>query len=516
VEEWGFIPPDQLNRLKLMLDSDTNHDYFVDGSPVAYERWDVALDDTDSDGFESPFESFKLLFFGERRGGEYYYALDISDPRTPTLLYKIGPLYLSDTDNDGVADLSGADLGQSWVKPEMRTLFVENDPNLTSDNVTADVFLLAGGYDTNQDNEGAALAATDTVGRAVFAIEVETGNLPDLNNDNQDDLNFNGYNDSDNHKFNYDAMTHSIIDISGFDTDGNGYMNAVYAGDLGGHLFAFRDSEPGKKNPSNNNWPYAYDGVWEARKLFEITNPYDHDGDGGAATPALNLGLKFMYAPDAVRELFDGVPGEYVYIGTGDRTHPSNTDFTDALYAIQNPWASATKTTPLTVGDLYDATDNLIQDAVGADAEETKALREAEKTTLEGKDGWFIRLENAGEKIVSTPRVYAGVVYFTTYEPPTTAPSSNDPCVVPTARGTARLYAVDYKTGGAVHQFDQTNTELNKNDRSVIIGTSVPSAPVIAVHESGAKIFIGVQGGVKSMSPTATNEINLYYWRQLF
>jgi type IV pilus assembly protein PilY1 len=117
-EEWGFIPPDKLGKLKLMLDSDTDHDYFVDGSPMAYERWDVALDDTivDNDK-EDPGEAFKLLFFGERRGGDYYYALDVSNPIAPSFLYKIDPLHLSDTDNDGTADLSGADLGQSWVKP---------------------------------------------------------------------------------------------------------------------------------------------------------------------------------------------------------------------------------------------------------------------------------------------------------------------------------------------------------------------------------------------------------------
>jgi len=35
-EEWAFIPPDHLGRLKLLTDAVPDHDYFVDGSPTVY------------------------------------------------------------------------------------------------------------------------------------------------------------------------------------------------------------------------------------------------------------------------------------------------------------------------------------------------------------------------------------------------------------------------------------------------------------------------------------------------
>ena len=497
-EQWGFVPPDLLPTLKLLMDSDTDHDYYVDGPPVAYERWD-----DDGDGVIEPNEVTNLLFFGERRGGDYYYALDISNPITPLYKYIVTPYHLRDAaDKDGEDDpaYTDADLGQSWVKPEKHTIFVENDPTTDSDDDIVDVFLMAGGYDENQDLEPPA--ATDDVGRAVFAIQVD-----DTDGNSNADVKYLNYNGA-----NYSDMTHCIIDISGFDRDANGYLDTVYAGDLGGHLFAFRDLEPGE-NPENSNRPYAYDGVWEKRKLFELpTSPVTLGGQ------SVTLGLKFMYSPDLVTEYFTDPSvsggftyGDFLFIGTGDRTHPASTDFTDALYAIKNLWTPLdTPFTTITINDLYDATDNLVQ--VGDADEQAAALSE-----LEGANnkGWFIRMENDGEKVVSSPRVYAGIVYFTTYEPPSEVASGDDPCAVPTERGTARVYALDYKTGAAAIDFTEDGN-LTTSDRSLVVGTSIPSAPVITVMEDGVKIFVGVQGGVKSLVPKVSTDVKMYYWRQVF
>ena len=218
-EMWGFIPPDLLPTLKGLLDSDPNHDYYVDGPPVIYERWD-----DDGDGYIEDNEVFNLVFFGERRGGYYYYALDISDPDEPEYIYIITPYHLrAAADKDGVDDPlhTDADLGQSWVKPEKRTLFVDSDADGIPDSgETVDVLLLAGGYDENQDLE--TPQATDNVGRSVFAIQVD-----DTDGNGEADVKYLNFNGS-----NYFDMTHCIIDISGVDTDANGFMDAVYAGDF--------------------------------------------------------------------------------------------------------------------------------------------------------------------------------------------------------------------------------------------------------------------------------------------
>ena len=137
----------------------------------------------------------------------------------------------------------------------------------------------------------------------------------------------------------------------------------------------------------------------------------------------------------------------------------------------------------MTESDLVDVTDDLIQ--LGTDEQ-----KQSVKTALYTSNGWFIRLQNSGEKVVASPRVYAGVVYFTTYIPSDgTEGTSGDPCAVSTARGVGRLYAVNYKTGASVIELNskvETDNsgnvvDLGKKDRSVAIGTAIPSAPVIVV-----------------------------------
>ena len=87
-----------------------------------------------------------------------------------------------------------------------------------------------------------------------------------------------------------------------------------------------------------------------------------------------------------------------------------------------------------------------------------------------------------------------------------------------------RFLAWDYKTGASVSAFsseveidgDGNVADLGKKDRLIAIGTAIPSAPVIAILENGARIFIGVEGGIVSMPAIATPDMNRYYWHQMF
>jgi len=460
-EVWGFIPPDQLGRLSLLLNAD--HDYFIDGSIVVYEG-----------------PSQKILFFGERRGGDHYYALDVTTPTAPNWLYKIG----SDILGGG-----NALLGQSWCKPEIAQIAI-------SSSGTDTVFLMAGGYDNNQDAD--TPASSDSAGRAVFAVKVTDGTLSSLN------INAGNYSD----------MTHCIVDVSAFDPDGDDIVNRVYAGDLGGHVFAFEDDD---KN-----------GTWSKRKLF--------------ATPA---NMKIFYAPDAVKESY----GEMIFFGTGDRADPGETTVVNRIYAVKNNWGDIAGFTTLAEADLVDVTADLIQ--LGTDQQKEQIAAE-----LESAKGWYIKLENPGEKVVSTPVVFAGAVFFTTYTPgSTTGDSQSDPCAASDNRGVARLYAVDYLTGGGVFDWDEdvgTDADGNalslseamayeagggvfnwyedverdadgnvvsrgKRDRSKIIGTAIPSSPVFIIAPGGPKILISAEGGVPQEDPgEITPAVNQFYWRQVF
>jgi len=469
-EAWTFIPPSQLSRLKLMSNAD--HDYFVDGSPVVFTS-----------------NSQMILIFGERRGGNTYTALDISSPTAPSWLYSIGPHILKDPANPSNPYQI---LGQSWGKAERATIATGSAVTWTGcslniQTTTVDVFMIPGGYDNNQDQ--AAPASEDTLGKALFAVGAASGSLVD-------NFNFNAVQNSTL------GMTHSFVDLTALDHDGDGIHSRVYAGDLGGQIFAFRDDE--LVTLDNGGACTAIvksvvDGSWSAKKLFNAS------ADG--------VQRKIMYAPDAVAEAY----GEMIFFGTGDRSDPGETSVVNRMYAVKNDWTS---NATLTDSDLVNVTDDLIQ--LGTEAEKASI-----KASLDSAGGWYIELENPGEKVVASPRLFGGVVYFTTYTPTSGTASSSDgsdPCAVSTVRGVGRLYAVNFKTGASVLNLSseaETDSsgiavELGKKDRSVAIGTAIPSAPVIAVLAGGARIFIGVEGGIVSLPTITTQDMYTYYWTQMF
>lgn len=83
---------------------------------------------------------------------------------------------------------------------------------------------------------------------------------------------------------------------------------------------------------------------------------------------------------------------------------------------------------------------------------------------------------------------------------------------------------VNYQTGASVMNLSsQTETDnagqtvdLGKKDRSISIGTAIPSAPVIAILADGAQIFIGVEGGIVSLPTISTQDMHTFYWTQIF
>ena len=104
------------------------------------------------------------LFFGLRRGGKAYYALDVSDPnKDPTLLWKIDP---------SQSDFS--ELGQTWSKPVLTKLRYGKNKNLRP------VLIFGGGYNTRIDEQDVTLrekASTANEGTSVYIVNAKTGAL---------------------------------------------------------------------------------------------------------------------------------------------------------------------------------------------------------------------------------------------------------------------------------------------------------------------------------------------------
>ncbi|MEA3222870.1 MAG: hypothetical protein U9P49_06880 [Thermodesulfobacteriota bacterium] len=402
----------------------------------------------------------QYVCFGLRRGGNKYYALKVGE-------YNANGDYITDgyLAPEWVWEISSSILGsetlaQSWSTPRVCTI-------ATGGGSTTKVILLAGGYDVaNEDLDTPALG--DSKGRAVYAVDASTGILSAV-------INF-------NHS-NYSDMRYSIVDLAEFDYDSDGLDDTIYAPSLGANLFVFKDRDK--------------DGSWEKRWLFKARN-------GSTATTL----LKFLYAPDVVLETF----GDYVYIGTGDRAHPSEINTTNRFYAIKNkwttPWTDGSANNTLTEGDLVDVT--------------SYGYNPATYTALASGNGWFIKFDKrSGEKMVSTPIVFNKIVFFSTFSPD--PGSGTDKCATQ-GLGGGRLYALNYMTGQAALNFDETNDAggeevLARSDRSIYLGTGIPSQPTLIVTLKGTKLLIGTQGtggsaGTRTFNVPGGQGAKPYYWKQ--
>jgi type IV pilus assembly protein PilY1 len=442
-ELWGFIPPNLLNQLQA-LHADVNLS-FVDGSPKAYISYD-------SNGQITQV----ILIFGERRGGNRYYALDVTDPLKPKYLWDIGP-------DTKVADkFPYAEMGQSWSSPIIGKIAYGSGEKW--------VAFIGGGYDDNQDNNPVALA--DSKGRAIYVVDIFNGSLV---------WRFSFAEDS--------KMTYSIpSDIARVDVEGDGRVDRLYAGDMGGRMWRF---DVGDKDPSK----------WTGKIIFK-SNPE------GTTNPR-----KMFYPPDVTLESDNG-DYEMLFFGTGDREHPKTTGIIDRLYAVKD--RNLTDKNPAVAyseSDLVNVTDDLLQNSSKSIAEKNALL-----VQLKEKGGWYITLDsNSGEKALSAPVVFYKTVYFTTFSP--TAGVDTDPCFV--GEGTAMAYALNYMNGTAMFNLDLTNDVggkevISKSDRFSIIGTAIPSGVIVTVVGGKAVSYVGVGGGVCSPRLANTSSLVPLNWRIVF
>ncbi|MCR4529445.1 PilC/PilY family type IV pilus protein [Acinetobacter venetianus] len=161
------------------------------------------------------------VYGGLRMGGESYYALDVLDPTSPKFLFRVGR---------DQSDFSR--MGQSWSKPVLA--------NVRIDNQIKRVMIVGGGYDQCYENPKFSLGSnvsttefpdtscnnkTAAQGNAVYMIDAKNGAL--LWWTSNTGANTNNAN-----------MKHSIVSrISAIDRDGDGLIDHLYFGDLGGQAF---------------------------------------------------------------------------------------------------------------------------------------------------------------------------------------------------------------------------------------------------------------------------------------
>jgi len=446
-EAWGFIPPNQLARLKLMVEANV-HQYYVDASPKIY------LYDVNGNGFIDLAAGDKvILVSGERKGSTGYFALDVTNPEAPAFLWRINQL------NETTSALPVAarptsvipQLGESWSEPRFGKVKTS-----ATDTVGTPVMVIGGGY-SNRDNSSLAVYnSADVTGSAVLVINVLTGQSVKI-----------FVNDTDGNATigtNINGMNYSIPSaVRAMDTDRNGFIDKIYVGDMGGQVWRIGRFSSVAGLPLV--FPASNENIqdWQGQMIFNAgcnesscTDAIDNNGNG-----LYNEWRRFFYPPTVTLE--QGY--DLVIIGSGDRENPCHTLTWDEMYAIRDDHSLLPTTAPQpaawNTNNLTDIT------TVGTTVDPTK------------QGLWFLRLAS-GEKVLAEGTVFAGVLYFTTF-----TPNTLDLCV---PGGDAILYALQYKTGAPGADFIPGGTL----ERSLKIGGGIPSRPVIVISDTALAMFVSV------------------------
>lgn len=375
-ELWSFVPQALLPTLKeLYVNAPTaNKRYGLDGNMRT-----LTIDVNRNGIIESIDGDRVYLYFGQRRGGRNYYALNVTDKNNPVLMWV-----------KGMADLPH--LGQTWSSPTPARVNIAG----ASQNLRKHVLVFGGGYDPTQDNTS---YSTDLFGNTIYMIDALSGDLLWwAGNDPAAD-------------FTLPAMNNSIPgDVRVLDVDGDGLADRMYAADMGGRVLRF-DIFNGKF-ASN----LVTGGVFASLGAADL------------AAPTLADTRRFYSAPDTAIIAGSGQRFISLALGSGYRGHPLETGVADRFYALRdfNVLRQLSQLEYDALAPIAD-TDPLLVDVTTDPA----AMLPANTV------GWKLSLMTTGEKVLAESRTFDSKIFFTTFSPSGTTSG----CAPST--GTNRLYAVN-------------------------------------------------------------------------
>ncbi|MBN1907899.1 MAG: hypothetical protein JW927_22675 [Deltaproteobacteria bacterium] len=517
-EIFAFVPRDLLSRLSTVADS-SSHVYMVDGSPALFQH-----SITDESGYNK-----KSLVFGEREGGRNYWAIDVTspDPFTWSVKWHIsgGTLEISTPLTKNINEL-----GYTWSKPFFTTIKI-------SEGITKNIMIFAGGYDPIEDafpepfndsnyngkwdtgeTHDAATGGTggydrfnpgaDTMGLGIFAVDIEDGSL--LFSATYDE----GVEKKTGISQTYNNMKWCFpADISVI-TFSERYL-LMYAADIYGQIWKIVYDYDADTTYSYEN---EFSKRWKVKQIF-ASNPGSSlapgIGSGLAApfkdtdpdTPSLDYmdqGRKTFYSPEISLTGNEWTNMPVLYFGTGDRAHPRYAMISNRFYAVTDTDSLVyeTELLNLTCNEL-DADADADNDGSINDKPDDEAVRnELKELFNEKKVKGFYRImdrqgeckdgldtDHTGEHILSQPRLFAGVIYFTSYQPLFDDPSN--------PIGKNYIYAIDYSYGTSVlnhSKDDEEDFELKTLEDTFIsmTGAAVPSGIEIITRKGQASGLAGL------------------------
>jgi len=502
-ELWAFIPQEILPNLNALLEDDGSEGkiYGLDGSVAPW------INDADKDGvIDEVVHTFDIdedhvyLYFGMRRGLEnlqtrnYIYALDVTKRDEPQFMWMI---------EAGTGEYD--ELGQTWS-----TINVENikvDPSVDTQG-PADgemkVLMFGGGYDLGQDS--ATQRAVDSMGRALYIVDAVTGERLWSAGPPNSDATF-------DHDLQLASMLYSIPSrIKPLDINGDGFIDRLYFGDMGGQLWRFDIIVPDGTSDTD-----TIAKIIKGGRLADLAQDAD-----------VNANRRFFYPPDVAFIVEEG-QGAYLSIlaASGNRAHPLQTDTHDRMYMIRDKniyepppdsdgdgdidtvdYEDLMVTDASGSTDLHDATENLVTE--GTADEVTAAV-----TELADRQGWFIDLSEpsdssfVGEKALSEPLIFSSVAILSTFLPASAGYVSAALCEPNT--GTAAQYFINIADGTPTYSSDD-ELGVRADRRELLKRGGIPPTPSIIITDEGSPTLCI---GTECESANANLNITKTYWYEV-
>jgi len=394
-EEFAFMPEALLKNIPKLHDNNRStpaepHPYGMDNTVTLWVEDKNNNNKVDTDETAYAYASM-------RRGGRNLYALDISDHKAPKLKWQI------------IGGSPGFEkLGQTWSQPVKTKILYNGQPT--------DVLIFGGGYDPAEDNlneTNSTYLNSVSMGNDIYIVDAISG--AKLWSASTSGLDLGG------------RMKYSIPANISVVTNNEGLAEQIFAPDTGGQVWRFVINSDKKSNAfiklGAENGVLARlsgEGSANARRFYH-----------GAAVTSHNGGFA-------------------VTLGSGYRAHPLNTQSEDRFYALFAP-AQGSETQPT----LYESD---LTDVPGVFSEKQQKGQEgitgaAQPVTAASPHGWYVKLQRKGEKVLSTPLVIRGEIFFNSYQPTL----SDISCIMPL--GSNYSYRLSLSNGS----FLRAETLLNVN-----------------------------------------------------
>jgi type IV pilus assembly protein PilY1 len=402
-EDWAFIPENIQGKLKDLTGSDC-HKYYVDLTPYVTDAWDES---------EAAANKWKtVLIGGNRLGGPEYFALDVTVPTADGFktMWDVVPF-----------------AGENKLSTTMTAVGKVKANGGAVDHWVA---IVTSGYQDDTVHTG-----------KIAALKISNGQKASIWDVNGDGL-YGPYATTQNKAAG--SPYYSLTSPAAIDSDLDGYLDLIYAGDTEGTL-----------------WKFFYDfhdDGWKKAALFNT------GGQPITATPAL---------------AFDADGNLRIYFGTGkyleenDKADETRNGFYCLVDAKQVTGDANnghyTGNATILKSDLADLTAAVTKAQFDGDlAADVKANATS--------NGWYFELDadspgdplgRPAERILGKALVVSGVVFFASFVP------NQDVCGY---GGSARLYAIDYIYG--IVDDEPALTEMTTGTRYQDIGAGIPAEPV--------------------------------------